>query len=197
MMNMKRISPRLQKSFIAAQEEGRKCGSAELFPEHVLLAILKSAEGLGYIMLQDLRVNVLTFQLKLEQAVMPRPVVSALSELPPSRRLRTVLDIAALESNSMRNDYIGTEHFLMAAFREENSTSSIFLSSAELDINAIREAARNVQYHFSSSAQTVSNSFGDALQRMVEDVRKDTVSQFSSGSGQTSQRRSQKNNSFL
>lgn len=197
MMNMKRISPRLQKSFIAAQEEGRKCGSAELFPEHVLLAILKSAEGLGYIMLQDLRVNVLTFQLKLEQAVMPRPVVSALSELPPSRRLRTVLDIAALESNSMRNDYIGTEHFLMAAFREENSTSSIFLSSAELDINAIREAARNVQYHFNSSAQNVSNNFGDALQRMVEDARKETVSQFSSGSGQTSQRRSQKNNSFL
>ena len=30
---MKRISPRLQKVFIAAQEEGRKCGSSELMPK--------------------------------------------------------------------------------------------------------------------------------------------------------------------
>ena len=52
MMNMKRISPRLQKVFIAAQEEGRKCGSSELMPEHILLALLKSADGLGYIMLR-------------------------------------------------------------------------------------------------------------------------------------------------
>ena len=150
MMNMKRISPRLQKIFIAAQEEGRKCGSSELMPEHILLALLKSADGLGYIMLQDLRINVLTLQLAVEQAVVPRPGSASLSELPPSRRLRTVMDIAALESNSLRNDYIGTEHFMIAASREENSVAGNFFARAELNINDIREAARVVQFHFHS-----------------------------------------------
>ena len=197
MMNMKRISPRLQKVFIAAQEEGRKCGSSELMPEHILLALLKSADGLGYIMLQDLRINVLTLQLAVEQAVVPRPGSASLSELPPSRRLRTVMDIAALESNSLRNDYIGTEHFMIAASREENSVAGNFFARAELNINDIREAARVVQFHFHSSAQMNGDTLGSTLQRLVDDAKKETISQFASGSVQNAQKRGQKSGSFL
>ena len=197
MMNMKRISPRLQKVFIAAQEEGRKCGSSELMPEHILLALLKSADGLGYIMLQDLRINVLTLQLAVEQAVVPRPGAASLSELPPSRRLRTVMDIAALESNSLRNDYIGTEHFMIASSREENSVASNFFARAELNINDIREAARVVQFHFHSSAQMNGDTLGSTLQRLVDDAKKETISQFAFGSAQNAQKRGQKNGSFL
>lgn len=197
MMNMKRISPRLQKVFIAAQEEGRKCGSSELMPEHILLALLKSADGLGYIMLQDLRINVLTLQLAVEQAVVPRPGSASLSELPPSRRLRTVMDIAALESNSLRNDYIGTEHFMIASSREENSVAGNFFARAELNINDIREAARVVQFHFHSSAQMNGDTLGSTLQRLVDDAKKETISQFASGSVQNAQKRGQKNGSFL
>ena len=197
MMNMKRISPRLQKVFIAAQEEGRKCGSTELMPEHILLALLKSADGLGYIMLQDLRINVLTLQLAVEQAVVPRPGSASLSELPPSRRLRTVMDIAALESNSLRNDYIGTEHFMIASSREENSVAGNFFARAELNINDIREAARVVQFHFHSSAQMNGDTLGSTLQRLVDDAKKETISQFASGSVQNAQKRGQKNGSFL
>lgn len=196
-MNMKRISPRLQKVFIAAQEEGRKCGSSELMPEHILLALLKSADGLGYIMLQDLRINVLTLQLAVEQAVVPRPGSASLSELPPSRRLRTVMDIAALESNSLRNDYIGTEHFMIASSREENSVAGNFFARAELNINDIREAARVVQFHFHSSAQMNGDTLGSTLQRLVDDAKKETISQFASGSVQNAQKRGQKNGSFL
>lgn len=196
-MNMKRISPRLQKVFIAAQEEGRKCGSSELMPEHILLALLKSADGLGYIMLQDLRINVLTLQLAVEQAVVPRPGSASLSELPPSRRLRTVMDIAALESNSLRNDYIGTEHFMIAASREENSVAGNFFARAELNINDIREAARGVQFHFHSSAQMNGDTLVSTLQRLVDDAKKETISQFASGSIQNAQKRGQKSGSFL
>ena len=34
-----------------AQEEGRKSGSTELVPEHVLLALLKAADGFGFALL--------------------------------------------------------------------------------------------------------------------------------------------------
>ena len=70
---MKNLSPRTQKLFILAQEEGRKCGSTELLPEHLLLALLKSADGLGYIVLQDLNLNVLNFQLLIEQDFCSQP----------------------------------------------------------------------------------------------------------------------------
>ncbi len=170
---MKRISPRTQKILILAQEEGRRSGSTELLPEHVLLALLKSAEGLGYIALQDLRINVLTFQLALEQSIVPRAVASELSELPPSRRLRTLIDIAALESSTLRNDYIGTEHILIAAAREEGSASYKFFIRAELSIQMLRDAAREVQSHFHSSAHFDGEQFGNTLQKIAGGSRND------------------------
>ncbi|MBR5866728.1 MAG: Clp protease N-terminal domain-containing protein, partial [Spirochaetaceae bacterium] len=51
----KNLSPRAQKlvTFLA-QDEGKKSGSEQILPEHILLALLKSADGLGYILLQKL-----------------------------------------------------------------------------------------------------------------------------------------------
>ena len=70
---MKGLSPRAQRLIVAlAQDEGRKSGGIELLPEHLLLALLKSADGLGYVLLQHLHINVLTYQLNLEQSL-PQP----------------------------------------------------------------------------------------------------------------------------
>ncbi len=163
---MKSFSPRSQKLLILAQEEGRKCGSTELLPEHVILALLKSADGLGYLLLQELNLNVLNLQLLIEQSIIPRTPVAEMSQLPPSRRLKTLIDIATLESSTLRNDYIGTEHFVIAASREEGSSAYRFFARAEIDTNALREAARTVQQHFHSSAQINSDIIGSTVQKL-------------------------------
>jgi len=188
---MKRISPRLQKLLILSQEEARKTGSTELLPEHLILALLKSCDGLGYIILQDLRINVLTFQLNIEQSITPRAVVSELSELPPSRRLRTVMDIAALESSTLGNDYIGTEHILIAASREESSAVYRFFIRAELTIDSLRSAAKLVQSHYHSSAQMAGETIGSTLQKLVEGSRNDNAS------SSKEKKRSAQNTSFI
>ncbi|WP_455160918.1 Clp protease N-terminal domain-containing protein, partial [Treponema lecithinolyticum] len=50
---IKGLSPRLQKILgIYAQEEGRKSGADQLLPEHLLLAMVKSASSVGFALLQ-------------------------------------------------------------------------------------------------------------------------------------------------
>ena len=86
---MKTISPLLQKLLIIAQEEGRKCGSVELLPEHVLLAMIKSSEGLGFITLKELNLNILPLQVMIDKNFSANPNRDTqVSELPPSIRLR-------------------------------------------------------------------------------------------------------------
>ena len=151
---MKGLSPRAQRLIVAlAQDEGRKSGATELLPEHVLLALLKSADGLGYVLLQQLRINVLTFQLSLEQSLpQPRSTTADFSDLPPSRRMRTLLDVATVESRSMRNDYVGTEHLLVAAIREEQSVTWRFFQRAGIPLDQIRQAITGIQGQYLTSA---------------------------------------------
>ncbi len=182
---MKQLSPRAQKIIVAmSQEEARKTGSTELLPEHTLLALLKSGEGLGYQLLQNLRINILTLQLNLEQAIHPRPVKSDFSEVPPSRRLRTLLEMAAIESRSLRNEYIGTEHIVIAAMREENSPVYRFFADAGISLDVVRNEAVNVQKEFTSSAgnDSLKNKQETVMAgsaRSSQDGKKSFLSEFS------------------
>ncbi len=152
---MKGLSSRAQRLLTAlAQEEGRKSGSTELLPEHVLLALLKSADGVGYEVLKALNINVLSFQLVLEQSLSPRENLSSeFSELPPSRRLRTLLDVAVVESRSLRSEYVGTEHLLLAAIREESSVAYRFFERSGILIDDVRGAAKSIQAQIEKQAE--------------------------------------------
>jgi len=152
---MKQFSPRAHRLItVLSQDEGRKSGNDQLFPEHLLLALLKSADGLGYILLQTLHINILTFQLALEQGLAVQHFARLFGDLPLSRRFSTILDIAAVESNSMRNDYIGTEHLVLAAIREDLSITSRFFEKAGIGLDEIRVTLRDIQARVASSGST-------------------------------------------
>ena len=181
---MKGLSNLAQKLLtILAQDEGRKSGSLELMPEHVILALLKSADGFGYQLLQVLNINVLGFQLVLEQSISPRENLSENSDLPPSRRLRTMLDTAVIESRSMRTDYVGTEHLLIAAIREENSVTRRFFDKTALDIDFIRSKAVEILANsgFTSEDKTEQNTPKQKPKELVDNngqaVQKDNGKQ--------------------
>ncbi|MCR5605528.1 MAG: ATP-dependent Clp protease ATP-binding subunit, partial [Treponema sp.] len=150
---MKGLSPRAEKLIaVLAQKEGRQSGGTQLLPEHVLIALLKSASGLGYILLQTLHVNILAYQLALEQGTVSQNPVVDYSDLPPGRRLRTLLDCAAVESRSLKNGYIGTEHLVLAAIREDGSITARYFEKAGISLDSIRNVILDIQSKNKSSA---------------------------------------------
>ena len=146
---MKGLSNKAQRLLTnTAQSEGRNSGLSELLPEHVILAVIKNAENMAFDVLRSLSVNILSFQLSLEQSLAAMPHAQSLpafSTLPPSRRLRTLLDVAVIESRSLLCDYVGTEHLLLAAVREENSASFKFFQRCSIQLDSVRDAVRELQ----------------------------------------------------
>ncbi len=130
-----------------SQEECRKSGGTEVLPEHTMLALLKAADSSAYEILKVLNINVLSYQLALEQSLSPRQPYnpSNFSEVPPSRRLKTLLDVAVVESRSLRSEYVGTEHLLLAAVREENSTTARFFERCDISLDALRACVKRFQ----------------------------------------------------
>ncbi len=139
----KGLSQRAQKLLtILSQDEAKKSNAEQLLPEHVLLALLHSAEGTGFSVLQALKVNLLSLQLQLEQALPQRVGTMLFGDIPPSRRLRGMLDAASIEARTLRHDYIGTEHILLACIREPQSVASVFFEKEEISVDDIRKTVQ-------------------------------------------------------
>ncbi|MCR5495855.1 MAG: ATP-dependent Clp protease ATP-binding subunit [Treponema sp.] len=179
---MKKLSTRASRLIYAlSQDEARKTKSSQVLPEHLILAMIKSGDGLGFETLKKLRLNVLTFQLALETALkkLSDHLLSDVIEIPESRRFVTLMDLAALESAALQNDYIGTEHLMLASIRESESEIARYFETASLPISRVRESVREIQSNKNSSyyekvskdvaANTISNLFG-----------KDSLSEFAS-----------------
>lgn len=158
---IKGLSPRALRLLTDdAQKIARRNKNPLLYPEHMVLALLQSGEGIGFWALAELKINLLMFELVLSQNLpkaesFPAGTEMPQGEIPPSRRMRSVFDIAAVESRSMRKEYIGTEHLLLAAFREEESVTARFFSSIPVTLDDLRAAVQKVLEKNSSSATQV------------------------------------------
>ena len=147
-------SPRSQRLLVVlGPEEAYNLGSRQLEVEHILLALLKSADGLGYLALKAMRINVLTFQLSIEQSMPARLPNMELYDLPYSDRLKTILEVASIEARMLRCDYIGTEHILLAAIREEQSLTQSYFVKAGISLEQARQYTAEIEKKIPSSAQ--------------------------------------------
>ncbi|MDR0758715.1 MAG: ATP-dependent Clp protease ATP-binding subunit [Treponema sp.] len=121
-----------------AQEEARRFNSEQLLPEHIVIALLKDGAGIACKALMCLRIDLVEFLHVIENAL-PRLAGSLVfGDVPPSKRTRTMLEIAAEEAQTLKNDYIGTEHLLLAAMRESNSQAHAYLDQRSVDTDMLR-----------------------------------------------------------
>lgn len=149
---MKDLSPRAKRILFAlAQDEARLIGSQQLLPEHVILSLLKTKEGIAYSVIDRLGLNVQDLQAKIEIYFEDSKGNPTLDELPKSRRYQQMLDLADIESSALHNEYLGTEHLLLAAIREEGSVVSKFFRTASYTIMDVRFAVMELQGENQSS----------------------------------------------
>ncbi|MDO4506301.1 MAG: ATP-dependent Clp protease ATP-binding subunit [Spirochaetales bacterium] len=152
------FSPRARRLLVAlAQDEAYNSGCKEVDPEHIILALLKSADGLGYIVLQNLRINVLTMQLAIEQNFTNRYPDQELKTIPDSERTAKFLKQCAFIAKAMGNDYVGTEHMVLAAVTEEHSLLWAYFKKASISIDQIKKAISEIQRKIPSSAMNESS----------------------------------------
>src|SRR5881394_1683016 len=104
-MDFNKLTIKSQEAIAAAQELARQRGNPEIYPEHLLLALLDQELFADW---QGLRADA-------EQKLAARPSASGAQTMPQtSTSFREVLDRADRERAQLEDDYISTEHLFLA-----------------------------------------------------------------------------------
>ncbi len=136
----KGLTQRAQKILtILAQEEAKRFHSDQLLPEHIILALLKDGEGLGYKVLKKLNIDPAELQLEVEESIPKKSGGLILGDVPPSQRGKKILEGSAEEARNLGHEYIGTEHLLLASAKEPGSIVARSLSRNHITVENLRD----------------------------------------------------------
>ncbi|MEI8093229.1 MAG: ATP-dependent Clp protease ATP-binding subunit [Spirochaetales bacterium] len=124
---------------VLAQEEARRFHSDLLLPEHVILALLKDGEGIGYKALKSMDLDLSDLQAEIEKTIPRKPSGFILGDVPPSKRGKKILEESANEARTLGHEYIGTEHLLLATVAEQGSIINQYLGGKSISLEILRD----------------------------------------------------------
>jgi ATP-dependent Clp protease ATP-binding subunit ClpC len=122
--------------FFARYEAGQR-GDRTLAPEHLLLGLIRETKGIHKEILRPVDLEEVVRQIDTGQS--HHEHVPASVEIPFAAEARDILELAKLESDDLKHNYIGTEHLLLALLRREGTRAAAILHSQGLTLEGARE----------------------------------------------------------
>jgi ATP-dependent Clp protease ATP-binding subunit ClpB len=108
-VDFNKLTLKSQEAVAAAQELARRMGNPELYPEHLLLALLDQE------LPQELVPDAAALRAQAEATLRTKPSTQGAQQQPAvSAAVSRVLDAAFDEARRMEDDYVSTEHLLLA-----------------------------------------------------------------------------------
>jgi ATP-dependent Clp protease ATP-binding subunit ClpC len=119
-MRQERFTEQAQEALAQSQELVRQYRHSQWDVEHVLLALLQQEKGLVGDILRELRVNVDTVRQQVAAILERTPKLAyETPQIYATPRVAQLLQTAAAEADRLKDEFIGTEHMLIAMTREE------------------------------------------------------------------------------
>src|ERR1051325_3183606 len=125
-MNFNKLTVKAQEAIAEAQNLARGAGNPELTPEHLLLALLRQEGGIVTPILNKLGLNPATIEAEVAAEVGKYSKVGGASAEPQvSNTLRRIFDAAFKSADDFKDEYVSTEHFLLAIAKSDTTAAKI------------------------------------------------------------------------
>ncbi len=160
-----------QEAIQAANDIASQNGNPEVLPIHLLAALLQDREGIVVPVLTKLGVNTGTIEAQAADLIGRMPKVSGGGAMQAhlSSAGQKLLDQATKEAERFKDEYVSTEHILLAMAREKGNEAYQLLVSAGATHDAILKALTAIR---GSQRVTDQNPEGkyQALERYAKDL---------------------------
>jgi ATP-dependent Clp protease ATP-binding subunit ClpB len=143
---MNRFTQKSQEAILAAQNTAERNGNSQVEPEHLLLGLLEQGDGVVPQVLTRLNMAVGALAQQATSEINRLPRVSGSNvQVNVSPRLRTVLVGAHDELAQFGDEYVSTEHLLLALLDKAGGATQRILQQAGLTRDALLGALREVR----------------------------------------------------
>jgi len=126
-MNPNRLTERAREALVSAQDIAQERNSGQVEPEHLLYALVGQADGVAPQILRALGLDPSSVLSAVDEGLERLPKVYG-GQLNLSQRLSKVLSRADEEAKTLHDDYISTEHLLLALSEQSDSPAGKLLS---------------------------------------------------------------------
>ena len=144
-MRPDKVTQKLNEALQQAQGIAEQYNNATIDPEHLLLALLRQEGGVVPAVLTKMGVDIAALEAGVEQAIAAKPRTSgAATDVRQSRELVTTLREAQDIAGNMKDEYVSTEHVLMAMASSSGKIREL-LARYGVDYNGVMQALAGVR----------------------------------------------------
>src|SRR3982751_51176 len=145
-MRLDKLTIKAQEALQAAHELAASRAHQELTPEHVLAALLDQADGITGAILRKLGVDPAMVRQSVASALDAQPQVSGgASDIYLGKRLKDLIDEATRQSKEFKDEYVSSEHLLLALASKDFGAASRALKDAGVRKDALMKALAEVR----------------------------------------------------
>ncbi len=170
-MNPDRLTVKSSEALTDAISQARRNGNPQVHDTHLLLALLAQNEGIVVPILQKLGVGITPLREALEREIARYP---RQTDAQPglARELNAVLDNSEKEAKTLGDEYVSTEHLLIALADTKGTETSTLLKAQRVTKAGLLDALQAVRGSHRVTDQTPENQY-QALQKFTRDLTED------------------------
>jgi ATP-dependent Clp protease ATP-binding subunit ClpB len=172
MLRFDKLTVKGQEALQAAQEYGARSGQQQIEPLHLLWALTAQGDGVVPPLLEKLGVSPATLAAEIEKQVARFPKVSGASEQSLSRASNDVLEKAFDEAQRLKDEYVSTEHILLAIAGAEKDPAGQLLKRQGASHDAILQAMATIR-----GSHRVTSQNPESTYRAIEQYARDLTDQ--------------------
>ncbi len=146
-MTLEKMTLKAQDAIARAQHIASEYAHQQIEPVHILLSLLKDSEGLVPTILKKIGLNLQVVEISFEHEIKKLPKVqgSGVTQLYLSNQSQKMLNQAMKNADNLKDEYISTEHLLLASLKNTDDPAARILNEMGLTEESVMKILKEIR----------------------------------------------------
>ena len=171
-MTLEKFTLKAQEAVVNAQHIAREYGHQQVELEHLLRSLLADVEGVPQAVLKKIGANIGKIQKAIEESINKIPKVTgsgSVGNLYISQKVNDIFNTALKEMRQLKDEFISTEHLLLALLDTKGSTISDVLKNEGINKDGVYKVLKDIRGSQRVTDQNPEDKY-QALKRFGRDL---------------------------